>query len=91
MTSQTVRTTLALPAELLERLDRAVQEGKARSRNALVARALQHELTALEDDVIDADLLGMADDAEYQAEALELAGEIGPAEWQAFQSVEVKP
>lgn len=91
MSSQTVRTTLALPAELLERLDRAVQEGKAQSRNALVARALQHELNALEDDAIDADLLGMADDAEYRAEALELAGEIGHAEWQAFQSGKVKP
>ena len=91
MTSQNVRTTLALPAELLERIDRAVREGKARSRNALVANALQHELAAMDDAAIDADLLRMADDAEYRVGALELADEIGHEEWRAFQATEAKP
>jgi mRNA-degrading endonuclease toxin of MazEF toxin-antitoxin module len=40
----TVRTALALPAELLAAADRAVPRGRARSRNGLVARALRHEL-----------------------------------------------
>ncbi len=44
MENQTVRTTLTIPAELLEATDRAVREGKAKSRNEFVARALRYEL-----------------------------------------------
>src|SRR5207249_3486162 len=53
MPAQTVRTTLTLPVELLEAADRAVRTGRARSRNELVARALRHELAALERAAID--------------------------------------
>jgi metal-responsive CopG/Arc/MetJ family transcriptional regulator len=43
-----MRTTLALPDDVLERVDRAVREGKARSRNEFVADALRRALDALE-------------------------------------------
>jgi len=46
MLSTTIRTTVALPAELLEAADQAVREGKARSRNELLATALRRELAA---------------------------------------------
>ena len=38
MATHTVRTTIALPAELLAAVDQAVQAGKARSRHELVTR-----------------------------------------------------
>lgn len=43
-----VRTTVALPEELLAAVDRAVQEGRARSRNEFLSLALRQELATLE-------------------------------------------
>jgi len=88
MAARTVRTTLALPADLREQVDRAVREGKARSRNAFVAIALRRELAAAEAAAIDAAFAGMADDAEYRAEALALAEESVAAGWEALRLAE---
>lgn len=81
----TIRTTLALPEDLLIAVDQAVREGKARSRNEFVTHALQHDLWALENAAIDADLADMAQDAEYLAEAEQIANEFAFADWEAFQ------
>ena len=51
---RTVRTTVTLPANLLEAMDRAVREGNARSRNELITIALRRELAAQERAAIDA-------------------------------------
>lgn len=80
----TVRTTLSLPADVLEATDRAVQQGLARSRNEFVTIALRHELAAQKKAKIDAEFAFMADDAEYQAESLAIASEFALAEWEAF-------
>ncbi len=85
---KTVRTTLALPADLLERVDSAVREGRARSRNAFVAAALRRQLAAEEAAVIDAAFAAMADDEEYQAEARALAEEFAVADWEALRLAE---
>lgn len=85
MSTRTVRTTLALPADLLETVDRAVRAGKARSRNELVATALRHELTALQRAAIDAAFAEMAHDPAYQAEANEIATEFAAADWEAWR------
>ncbi|MBI2942179.1 MAG: ribbon-helix-helix protein, CopG family [Chloroflexi bacterium] len=85
MAHPTVRTTLALPADLLEAVDRAVGEGKARSRNELVARALRRELAAQESAAIDAAFAAMADDAAYQAEARAIDAEFAAADWEALR------
>ena len=82
---RTIRTTLTLPAELLEAADRAVQQGLARSRNEFVAQALRHELAAQKRAEIDAAFAAMADDQEYQAEAMTIADEFAKADWEAFQ------
>lgn len=86
----TVRTTLSLPADLLEATDQMVREGRVRSRNEFVAMALRHELAAQKRAMIDAEFALMADDAEYQAEALAIASEFTAAEWEAFQLSEPK-
>ena len=88
MGTRVVRTTLALPADLLEQVDHAVRAGKARSRNVFVATALRHELAAQELAEIDAGFAGMADDEEYQAEALALAEEAVAAGWEALRIAE---
>jgi metal-responsive CopG/Arc/MetJ family transcriptional regulator len=69
MKTETVRTTLTISRELLEATDKAVLEGKAKSRNDFVAQALAE----------------MANDPDYQAEVLKLEVEFATAQWEALQ------
>ncbi|QUS60722.1 CopG family transcriptional regulator [Synechocystis sp. PCC 7339] len=84
MAHSTVRTTLALPAELLAETDKIVSQGKAPSRNQFIAKALQHELAALKRAEVDAALAEMAEDEEYQAEVLQIEREFANASWEAL-------
>jgi Arc/MetJ-type ribon-helix-helix transcriptional regulator len=88
MPAQTVRTTLTLPVELLEAADRAVRTGRARSRNELVARALRHELAALERAAIDAAFATLGDDPDHLDEVRALEMEFATASWEAFRQGE---
>lgn len=88
MSAQTVRTTVALPGNLLAAADVAIRKGKARSRNELFAIALQHELAAHERAEIDAAFAAMADDTAYKSEALDIANEFRVSDWEAFQRAE---
>ena len=90
MSAQTVRTTVTLPSDLVDAADRAVREGRARSRNDLLVTALRRELAAQERAEIDAAFAAMADDQELQAEAVELAEEGVRAGWEALQLAEAE-
>lgn len=85
-----VRTTLAIPGDLLAAIDRAVREGKVKSRNEFVALALRHELAAQKRAEIDAAFTEMAQDGEYQAEAEAIAREFDRSAWEAFELGEAK-
>ena len=85
MKKSTVRTTLTLPSALLEATDRAVREGKAKSRNQFVAKAIENELASLRRAEIDAVLAEMAQDRDYQSEVLKMEAEFAPASWEALQ------
>ena len=85
MKTETVRTTLTIPRELLEATDKAVMEGKAKSRNDFVAQALRRELALQKRSEIDAALAEMANDPDYQAEVLILEVEFATAQWEALQ------
>lgn len=85
MGNHNVRTTLSIPADLLEATDSAVKAGKAKSRNEFVATALRKELAAIRRAEIDAEFAHMATDAEYQAEALAICEEFAVSDWEAFQ------
>lgn len=88
MPTPTIRTTLALPADLLAAVDQAVQAGHARSRNELVARALQRELAAQQRATIDAAFAAMAEDPTYHTEARALSEAFAQADWEAFHLAE---
>ena len=88
VSARTVRTTLALPANLLEAADRAVKAGKARSRNEFVANALRRELAVQERASIDAAFAGMADDYDFQQEAIAVAEQFATADWEALRIAE---
>lgn len=85
MTNQTVRTTITLPTELLTATDEAVSQGKAKNRNEFIAQALLHELAAMKRAEIDAALVEMAQDPEYQAQVLKMDTEFAVASWEALQ------
>ena len=85
MKEKTVRTTLSLPAELLEATDLLVKQGKIKSRNQFIAEAISNELAAREKTEIDAAFSEMAADREYQAEALQIEAEFATASWEALQ------
>jgi metal-responsive CopG/Arc/MetJ family transcriptional regulator len=85
MKTETVRTTLTISRELLEATDKAVLEGKAKSRNDFVAQALRRELALQKRSEIDAALAEMANDPDYQAEVLKLEVEFATAQWEALQ------
>ena len=88
MVSGTVRTTVALPESLLEAVDQAVQGGKAKSRNELIANALRHELAAMERLDIDAAFREMAGDQGYHKETQNLSAEFADSDWEAFRQGE---
>ena len=88
MPETTVRTTVALPQQLLDAVDQAVREGKAKSRNELLATAVRHELAALERNAIDAAFADMAHDLDYQEEARRITDDFTRADWSAFRQAE---
>ncbi|MDA0733997.1 MAG: ribbon-helix-helix domain-containing protein [Chloroflexi bacterium] len=88
MVKQTVRTTVTLPEQLLEAVDLAVMEGKAKSRNELIASALGHELAALKRREIDEAFTGMAGDENYRNEAREISEEFNLSDWEALRQNE---
>ena len=90
MRAQTVRTTLALPVDLLEATDKAVREGKARSRNEFVAAALRRELAAHRRAEIDAAFADVANDVELQEEVRQLEQELAGPAWEAFLAAEAE-
>lgn len=79
------RTTVALPADLLDAADRAVARGSAKSRAELLARALRRELAAHQRAAVDAAFEAMADDPAYQAEAVRIAEEFRTSDWEALR------
>jgi metal-responsive CopG/Arc/MetJ family transcriptional regulator len=89
MKAETIRTTLTIPKELLEATDKAVLEGKAKSRNDFVIQALKRELAAQKRAEIDAALAEMARDPDYQASVLKMEAEFAQAQWEALQLGEI--
>ena len=84
MTAGNVRTTITLPADLIDAVDRIVQEGHVRSRNELFLTALRHELAARERAEIDAQIALMADDKEMIEEGEAMAEADMAAGWEAL-------
>ncbi len=83
-----VRTTVALPADLLNAADQAVEEGAARSRNELLALALRNLLAAHRRAAIDAGFAGMSGDPDYRAESATLEAGLDRSSWETFHHAE---
>jgi hypothetical protein len=65
-----------------------VAEGAARSRNDLLAMALQHLLAERQRAAIDAEFADMGSDPDYLAESAALEAGFDRSSWEAFHHAE---
>jgi metal-responsive CopG/Arc/MetJ family transcriptional regulator len=79
-----VRTTLALSADLLGAIDEIAKQGRVKSRNEFIDRAIRRELEWQKRQEIDAALAEMAQDPEYQATVRQMEAEFATASWEAL-------
>lgn len=79
------RTTIAMPADLLRRVDEVVERGAAATRNEFFAAAVRRELDRIRREALDREFEAMADDPVYRAEAQEIADEFAIADGQALR------
>ena len=85
MKKKRIRTTIDIPIELSERINKALHKKCAPNRNALLIQALQRYLEYLEQEEIDAQIAQMAADPEYQELHDQLAKEYELAGWEALR------
>lgn len=82
------RLTVDLPVALVEQADALVACGAARSRNCLIAQALEMYVKQLEEVQIDTQFAHMAHDERYAQAQLRIAQEFERADWEALQLAE---
>ena len=85
---ETVRTTVALPADLVARTQKILDSGILPSRNALIVLAVEHFLAELERQELDRQFAAMAVDEAYQAFSEEMAETFADSDWEAWSLVE---
>lgn len=79
------RLTVDLPKALVKQADTLVRRGVARSRNRLIAQAVEAYLKWLEEAWIDAQFAEMEHDERYIEEQFQLAREFEHSDWEALQ------
>ena len=81
---ETIRTTITVPVDLINRSQRFVEGGTVPSRNALIVAAIEQFLLELERQEIDRQFEAMAEDETYQAMNEQLAEAFAESDWDAF-------
>jgi hypothetical protein len=84
-TARNIQTTLRLPRQLYERVKRYVEEEQTRSVNDFIVNALAIHVRALERKAIDDSFQGMAEDKQYQREALRIADQFARSDAEAIE------
>jgi metal-responsive CopG/Arc/MetJ family transcriptional regulator len=84
----TVRTTVSLPVELLQRSQQLIDQGLLPNRNTLIIAALENFLAELERQTIDEKFAAMMDDADYQVLNEAIITEFEESDWEALQEGE---
>jgi Arc/MetJ-type ribon-helix-helix transcriptional regulator len=80
-----LQTTLRLPKQLYERIKSHVQRDQTVSVNEFIVNALAAYVRAVERKAIDDAFLGMADDKQYQREALMIAEQFAASDAEALE------
>ena len=85
---ETVRTTVTLPADLLQRSQKLIDAGQVPNRNVLIVSALERLLNEWERAEIDQQFAAMAKDEAYQTMQSEMAESFEESDWEALLEVE---
>ena len=85
---ETVRTTVTIPINLIERAQHFIDQGTMPNRNALIVTAMSQLLARLEQLEIDRQFDAMANDADYLALNEQIADAFAKSDWQAFNDGE---
>ena len=79
-------TTVRLPKAVYQRAKTAVEKSEAASSfNEFVVNAIEEKLHGLSEAEIDSAFAGMANDIDYQREAVALTQQFEPSDWEALQ------
>jgi len=84
-TALNLQTTLRLPKKLYERIKGHVQRDQTVSVNEFIVNALAAYVRAVERKAIDDAFRGMADDKQYQREALMIAEQFAESDAEALE------
>ena len=85
---ESVRTTVTLPANLVEWSQHFVEKGTVPSRNALIVAALEYFLIELERQEIDQQFAAMAGDKAYQDLDVRMSEEFADSDWESMRLAE---
>jgi metal-responsive CopG/Arc/MetJ family transcriptional regulator len=85
---ETTRTTVTLPARLVERTQAVIDRGLVPNRNAAIVAALESFLDELEEREIDNAFAAMAGDEVYRRLSAGLEEEFAEADWEALAAGE---
>lgn len=83
-----VRTTIALPGDLVEEVDSEVRQGNAASRNEFIRLAVARELWRRQEAAIDAQFAAVLADPEYIAEADQIMKEFESADSETARMID---
>ena len=83
-TQETVRTTVTLPTDLLQRSQKLIDAGQVPNRNVLIVSALERLLNELERAEIDRQFAAMAEDEAYQTMQTQMAESFEESDWEAL-------
>lgn len=85
---ETVRTTVTVPVDLINRSQHFIDDGVVPSRNALIVAALEQFLLELERREIDHQFEAMATDEAYQSVSQQLVEDFAESDWEALAAGE---
>lgn len=85
---EAIRTTVTLPADLVQRSQRFIEDGTMPNRNALLVAALERLTRELEQRAIDQEFAIMASDAAYCDLQTAMVHEFDASDWEAWKEVE---
>jgi hypothetical protein len=79
-------TTVRMPRQIYERAKVAIRHTQQSSFNEFVVQAIEEKVRRLNEAQIDAAFAQMADDPDYQRDAVAMSREFEKSDWDAFGS-----
>ncbi len=83
-----MRTTITISESLVQQVDKLISQGEIKTRNQFIVEALEDKVRQIRDLQLDEKFVGMADDMEYQQEALEIEQKFTSSDYEVIKITE---